>query len=80
MKSIVNKLGTLSLAWLCTADAMAQASGVLPPASAIASQPVPGSPGSGVVWFVAGMALGLVVGYMLGKNANKAAAASPPST
>lgn len=72
------KLATLALTLLGSIDAMAQASGVLPPASSIASQPLPGSPGSGVTWFIAGMALGLVVGYMVGKNANKAAA-SPPS-
>jgi len=40
-----------------------------PVASGPASGPVTqGAPGGGVTWFVAGLAIGLVVGYIAGKN------------
>ena len=75
MKTL-QKLSALALTLSTTIEAWAQAaSPVLPPASSIASQPLPGSPGGTVTWFLAGAVVGLVVGYMIGKNSNKAAAA-----
>jgi hypothetical protein len=74
---IIDQLAVLALGSMASIHAWAQPA--LPASGAASVAPLGGSPGSGVTWFVAGMAVGLVVGYLIGKNSNKAAAAAPPA-
>jgi hypothetical protein len=62
------QLGVFTVTFASAAQVFAQtaASAPVPPASGV--QPLAGTPGGAVTWFVAGLAIGLVVGYMIGKK------------
>jgi hypothetical protein len=61
------QLGAFIVTFASTAEVFAQtAASAAQPASG--AQPMSGTPGGGLTWFVAGLAVGLVVGYMIGKK------------
>lgn len=61
------QLGTFIVTFASAAEVFAQTAASIP-AGASGVQPLSGTPGGGLTWFVAGLAVGLVVGYMIGKK------------
>ena len=73
------QLATAALTYTAAFEVFAQtaASVPMPPPSGASSSTNPGAPGGGVTWLLAGLVIGIIVGYFIGKSAaDKARAAS----